>query len=164
MSESNIQKQADRAPVCKHFINLTPEGFIPLIAAVMQDRRICAAEVARRTGMSRTIIGRSMAGQRKVALVEVQAMFVALEIDPMKALLAVGRFGEWQQYFDPDVEVLADLVDVLPPLLFEARSGSTRCRVSIAGAKVLAKRLSDMIAKHDAEAFRRQQEQPLYEA
>ena len=78
-----------------------------------------------------------------------------------KCLAPGGRLDDWRQYFDPDVEVIADLIDVLPAALTKARSGHSRAKISLPGTMVLANRLSEMIATNDRETAIRQRERPI---
>jgi transcriptional regulator with XRE-family HTH domain len=145
----------------ERFVNVAPEQFIPLILKVMQHRGIRAAELARRTNISQTKLSRWLTAKRPLSAISMQSIFVALEIDEMRAVLAIGRFGRWQHYFDPDVKIISDLVDVLPGYLSKARAGTTRYAVGLNGAKELARRLSDMIATNDRETEKRRLERPI---
>lgn len=141
--------------------NITPESFIPLVMAVMERDHVKHRELARRTGISESKISRILGLRRPIDSTTLHIIFEALGIDFMRALLAVARFGEWQHYFDPDVEIIADLIDVLPDCLTKARTGNTRIKISLPGAIVLAERLSDMIATNDRETAQRQRERPI---
>lgn len=143
------------------FVNVVPEQFIPLILKVMQHRGISGAELARRLGISSTKLSRWFTYKRTLSATLMRSIFVTLEIDEMRAFLAIGRFGQWEHYFDPDVRIISDLVEVLPGYLSAARSGATRYAVGVSGAKELARRLSDMIATHDRETERRRLERPI---
>jgi transcriptional regulator with XRE-family HTH domain len=138
--------------------NIPPSSFIPLIDEIMKRNHIKKCELADITGISRSRLTRLLKGQRAIETSTVYLMFDALKIDLMRALLAVSRLGDWELYFDPDVEVISDLIDVLPTCLSQARSGHKRAKISITGTLVLAKRLSDMIANNDRETERRQME------
>ena len=141
--------------------SITPEGFVPLVMAVMERDHVKHCDLARRTGLSESKISRTLGQRRPIDSTTLYIIFDALGIDLMRALLAVGRFGEWQHYFDPDVEIIADLIDVLPMRLAQARCGSERVKISPAGAVILADRLSEMIATNDRETIRRQRERPI---
>ena len=145
----------------ERFVNVAPEQFIPLILKVMQHKGIRAAELARCTNISQTKLSRWLTAKRPLSSISMQSILIALEINEMRAVLAIGRFGQWQHYFDPDVQIISDLVDVLPGYLSKARSGTTRYAVGLNGAKELARRLSDMIATNDRETERRRQERPI---
>jgi len=142
-------------------MQITPQAFLPLILEVMNRENIKNAELVRRTGLGTSKISRMLSQKRSLDNGTMYAVFAALKIDPMRALLAVGRFGEWEQYFDPDVEIIADLIDVLPNYLSKARTESPRISISKPGAGVLAEKLSEMIAKNDRETQRRQLERPI---
>ena len=145
----------------ERFVNVGPEQFIPLVLAVMEQRRVSAAELARRLAISRTNLSRWLTRKRPLSAAMLQSIFLTLEIDEMRAALAIGRFGRWQHYFDPDVRIISDLIDVLPDALSKARSGATRYAVGVSGAMELARRVSDMIATNDRETERRQLERPF---
>lgn len=149
--------QALRPPVS----SITPPTFLPLIAAIMERDHVKHRELARRTGLSESKISRILGLRRPIDSTTLHIIFEALGIDFMRALLAVGRFGEWRHYFDPDVEIIADLIDVLPACLTKARTGNTRIKISLPGTIVLAERLSDMIATNDRETAKRQRERPI---
>jgi hypothetical protein len=118
-------------------------------------------DLAKRTGINESKISRSLALTRQCDSTTLHIIFDALGIDLMRALIAVGHFGEWEQYFDLDVEVISDLIGVLPACLTKARSGNDRYKVSLRGAVVLAERLSDMIATNDREISERRRERPI---
>jgi hypothetical protein len=117
--------------------------------------------LARRTGFTESKVSRILAARSSIDSVSMHIIFDALKIDLLRALLAVSRFGDWQQYFDPDLEIIADLIDVLPASLSKARSGSIRAKISLSGTIVLADRLSQMVANNDREIERRQLESPI---
>ena len=145
----------------ERFVNVGPEHFIPLVLEVMQQRSVSAAELARRLAISRTNLSRWLSRKRPLSSRVLQSIFLTLEIDEMRAFLAIGRFGRWQHYFDPDVRIISDLIDVLPGALSKARSGATRYAVGVSGAVELARRVSDMIATNDRETERRRLERPF---
>ena len=145
----------------ERFVNVVPEQYIPLILKVMQHRGISGAALARRLGISSTKLSRWFTKKRPLSAKLVRSICITLEIDEMRAVLAIGRFGQWEHYFDPDVRIISDLVEVLPGYLSAARSGTTRYAVGVSGAKELARRLSDMIATNDRETERRQLERPI---
>ena len=145
----------------ERFVNVGPEQFIPLVLAIMQQRSVSAAELARRLAISRTNLSRWLTRKRPLSAVTLRSIFLTLEIDELRAILAIGQFGRWQHYFDPDVRIISDLIDVLPCALSKARSGATRYAVGVSGAMELARRVSDMIATNDREAERRRLERPF---
>jgi DNA-binding Xre family transcriptional regulator len=149
--------QASRLPNS----TITPESFIPLVIEILNRDHIKHCELARRTGISESKISRILGSRRSVDSATLNIILDALHIDPMRALLALGQFGDWQQYFDLDVEVIADLIGVLPACLTKARSGNTRQKISLPGTIILAERLSDMIATNDREVAIRQRERPI---
>ena len=144
----------------ERFVNVGPEQFIPLVLEVMQQRSVSAAELARRLAISRTNLSRWLTQKRPLSALMLRSIFLFLEIDELRAVLAIGRFGRWQHYFDPDVRIISDLIDVLPGALSKARSGATRYAVGVSGAMELARRVSDMIATNDRETERRRLERP----
>ena len=83
----------------------------------MQQRSVSAAELARCLAISRTNLSRWLTRKRPLSAVTLKSIFLTLEIDEMRAILAIGRFGRWQHYFDPDVRIISDLIDVLPDAL-----------------------------------------------
>ena len=161
MESTGIYAEVVDHGINERFINVGPEQFIPLVLEVMQQRRVSAAELARRLAISRTNLSRWLTRKRPLSAVTLKSIFLTLEIDEMRAILAIGRFGRWQHYFDPDVRIISDLIDVLPDALSKARSGATRYAVGVSGALELARRVSDMIATNDRETERRQLERPF---
>jgi transcriptional regulator with XRE-family HTH domain len=160
---SNPDTEDDCAVLAKKLpsSSITPEGFVPLVMAIMERDHIKHCELARRTGIGESKISRILGQRRQIDSVTLHIIFDALGIDLLRALLAVGHFGDWHQYFDPDVEVIADLIDVLPACLTKARSGNDRTKISLPGTIVLAERISDMIATNDRETAIRQRERPF---
>lgn len=161
MDSTGIIAEVGDHGINERFVNVGPEQFIPLVLAVMQQRSVSAAELARRLAISRTNLSRWLTRKRPLSAAMLQLIFLTLEIDEMRAALAIGRFGRWQHYFDPDVRIIADLIDVLPEALSKARSGATRYAVGVSGAMELARRVSDMIATNDRETERRRLERPF---
>ena len=161
MDSTGIIVEVGDHGINERFVNVGPEQFIPLVLAVMQQRSVSAAELARRLAISRTNLSRWLTQKRPLSAVTLRSIFVTLEIDEMRAVLAIGRFGRWQHYFDPDVRIISDLIDVLPDALSKARSGATRYAVGVSGAMELARRVSDMIATNDRETERRRLERPF---
>ena len=155
MDSTGIIAQGVDHGINERFFNVGPEQFIPLVLAVMQQRSVSAAELARRLAISRTNLSRWLTRKRPLSAVTLRSIFLTLEIDELRAILAIGRFGRWQHYFDPDVRIISDLIDVLPDALSKARSGATRYAVGVSGALELARRVSDMIATNDRETERR---------
>ena len=145
----------------ERFFNVGPEQFSPLVLEVMQQRSVSAAELARRLAISRTNLSRWLTRKRPLSAVTLKSIFLTLEIDELRAILAIGRFGRWQHYFDPDVRIISDLIDVLPDALNKARSGATRYAVEVSGAMELARRVSDKITTNDRETERRRLERPF---
>ena len=161
MGNSEAQEDCAVLPTRPPLSKVTPEHFIPLIGAVMERDRVRQCELSRLTGLTESKISRILSSTCKVDSLSLHIIFDALKIDLLRALLAVGRLGDWQQYFDPDVEVIADLIDVLPACLTRARAGNDRSKISLPGTIVLAERISDMIATNDREIAIRQRERPF---
>ena len=161
MDSTGIIEEVVDDGINERFVNVGPEQFIPLVLEVMQQRSVSSAELARRLAISRTNLSRWLTRKRPLPAVTLQSIFSTLEIDEMRAILAIGRFGRWQHYFDPDVRIISDLIDVLPDALSKARSGATRYAVGVSGAMELARRVSDMIATNDRETERRRLERPF---
>ena len=161
MDSTGIIEEVVDDGINERFVNVGPEQFIPLVLEVMQQRSVSSAELARRLAISRTNLSRWLTRKRPLSSVMLRSIFLNLEIDEMRAVLAIGRFGRWQHYFDPDVRIISDLIDVLPDALSKARSGATRYAVGVSGAMELARRVSDMIATNDRETERRQLERPF---
>jgi transcriptional regulator with XRE-family HTH domain len=161
MDSTGIVAEVVDHGINERFVNVGPEQFIPLVLEVMQQRSVSAAELARRLAISRTNLSRWLTRKRPLSAVILRSIFLSLEIDEMRAVLAIGRFGRWQHYFDPDVRIISDLIDVLPDALNKARSGATRYAVGVSGAMELARRVSDMIATNDRETERRRLERPF---
>jgi transcriptional regulator with XRE-family HTH domain len=141
--------------------DIAPGAFVNLVIAVLDRDHITHRELAKRTGLSESKISRSLSPNRQIDVMTLHTMFDALGIDLIRALLAVGHFGEWRQYFDLDVEVIADLIGVLPACLTKARSGNERFKIALPGTIILAERLSAMIAKNDQEVGTRRRERPI---
>ena len=77
--------------------------FILLIKSVMKQRNISAAYLARKTGLHKSKVSRGLSGSSPIDLPSIHLLFLALDIDSHRALLAVGRFGDWKRYYDPDI-------------------------------------------------------------
>jgi transcriptional regulator with XRE-family HTH domain len=118
-------------------------------------------DLVKRTGYTKSKISRILSGAHQIDSITLHTIFDALKIDLLRALLAVGRLGDWEQYFDPDVEIIADLIDVLPGALNKARAGNSRASISLPGTIILADRLSEMIALNDRETATRRRERPI---
>jgi transcriptional regulator with XRE-family HTH domain len=161
MGNSDAQEDCAVLPTRQPLSKVTPEHFVPLIGAIMERDRVRQCELSRLTGLTESKISRILSSTCKMDSVSLHIIFDALKIDLLRALLAVGRLGDWQQYFDPDIEIIADLIDVLPAALTKARSGNSRVKISLPGTLVLADRLSEMIATNDRETAIRRRERPI---
>ena len=143
-------------------VNVDLRLYLPIVIEVMRAKHITRTELGRRTGLSKFKISRCLGERREIDGRTLNALFDVLEIDGLRALLAIIKLKSWERYFDPDLEVIADLVQELPACLSAARSAEERSPVGLAGAKVLAKRVSEMVATNDRETHRRRRDQPLY--
>jgi lambda repressor-like predicted transcriptional regulator len=141
--------------------DITPGSFVRLIIAVMKRDHITKRQLAKRTGINESKIGRSLDPAHRIDVITMHTIFDALGIDILRALLAIGHFHDWEQYFDLDVEIIADLIGVLPACISKARCQHERQRIPLPGTIVLAERLSDMIANNDREVGTRRRERPL---
>lgn len=148
-------------PLNEHLVNVSPKSFLPLVIDVMRSKSVSRVELAKRTGLSKTKISRCLCERRDIDGKTLGTIFKALEIDGLRALLAIGRLGSWERYFDPDLEIITDLIQVLPGCLSEARSDTVRFAVGLSGATVLARKLSDQVATNDRETQRRLQDRPI---
>jgi DNA-binding phage protein len=141
--------------------DISPGAFVYLIIEVMHREHITKRQLAKSTGLSESKIGRSLDPNHQIDVITMHTIFDALGLDMMRALLAIGHFHEWQRYFDLDVEIIADLIGVLPACITKARSSNERHRIGLPGTIILAERLSDMIATNDLEVSTRRRERPI---
>ena len=129
------------------FIQAT--DFIPLIWSAMRQSHVNSAELSRRTGMTKTKISRTLSGKSPIDLTVIQRMFLALGIDPQRALLAVGQFGDWNQYYDPTIVLCAGLLQHLPKTLAEARKECTGAELADSAIKTLSNHVAALISRND---------------
>lgn len=134
------------------------DAFVPLIKSIMHDRHLTNVDLAQLTGMSQTKLSRCLTGKRSLDRMTVQIVFHVLEVDALKAQFAVGHLGDWNRYYDPDVEVIAGLVAHLPESVARARGDGERVPVSRAALARLADHVGSIIARNDQEVLRRRDE------
>jgi hypothetical protein len=135
---------------------ILPMGqFVPLIAAEMLRTRTSCAELSRRTGLSKAKLSRCLAGKNAIDLVTVKSLFIALEIDSRRALLAINHYGDWSRYHDPDCELISGLLDRLPETMAKARDVGERVALANGGLQQLATRICEMVAENDRKVVER---------
>jgi hypothetical protein len=129
---------------------IMPMGqFVPLIAAEMLRTRTSCAELSRRTGLSKAKLSRCLGGKNAIDVGTVKSLFIVLEIDSRRALLALNHFGDWSSYYDPDCELISGLLDRLPETMAKARDGGERVALAHGGLQQLATRICEMVAEND---------------
>jgi hypothetical protein len=156
MKNPNTDRESDVVPTEHHSASLLPNDFIPLIQAVMTRQRIKPYELASKAGYSKQKISGILTGARSIDNMTLFVLF-----DSMRALLAMTHYDDCERYFDPDIEIVANLIEALPSALNKARSECDRVPISMTGATVLAQRLAEMIANNDRETEKRRREMPI---
>ena len=134
---------------------LAVHEFIPLIWSAMHLKNINSSELARQTGMTKSKLSRVLTGKSPIELTALPKIFLVLNIDTQRALLAVSQFGDWNRYYDPDVIFLSDLVQKLPDTLASAREGCERVEVNSGGVDYIAGHIGAMIADNDRKVSER---------
>lgn len=134
---------------------LAVREFIPLIWSAMSRRNINCSELSRQSGLSKTKLSRGLSGKACLDLSSIQKLFRILGIDTQRALLAIGHLGDWNRYYDPDIEVLSNLIGELPGTMAAARDGCERVSISAGGIKKLAHHISAVIADNDRQVSER---------
>ena len=138
--------------------------FVPLIWSAMRHANMNSSELSRKSGISKTKLSRSLSGRTALDLATIQQVFLALGIDTQRALLAIGRLGDWHRYYDPDIEILSGLLDRLPDTIAAARDGGERAAISPAGINRLADHISAVIADHDRKVSERRRDEFMWES
>ena len=161
MNGQSNERQISSGRANARLIDIDTKRFLPLVIEVMRRSAITQTELADRTGLSRTKISRTLCERRNIDRTTLTLILQVLEIDEMRALLAIVSFGEWAQYFDPNVEILSDLIGELPACLSEARADTVKFPVGLTGARVLARKISALIADNDRETQRRVEQKPI---
>jgi transcriptional regulator with XRE-family HTH domain len=161
MEQENVLFDEGMTMLSVPIASIQPYHFIALIHHILEKDHITHRQLANTTGMSESKISRFLNNPKTHDILTLNRVCTAIGLDIMRAILAVGRFGDWRQYFDPDVEIIADLIEVLPPRLVQARTGNERATISHAGTVILADKLSEMIATNDRETSRRRRERPI---
>ena len=128
---------------------LAINDFIPLIWSAMHHCHINCAQLSRKTKITKTKLSRTLSGKSPLDLATVQLIFIALDIDTQRALLAIGHLGDWNRYYDPDIAIVSDLIRQLPDTLAAARDGCERVTISEGGIKYIADHIGAMIADND---------------
>jgi transcriptional regulator with XRE-family HTH domain len=70
-------------------------------------------DLAAELGISRRQLGRILGGNTPLRLEAIVALSDLLGIDRQRALMAIGVLGDWQRYFDANLEVILQLVQPL---------------------------------------------------
>ena len=136
---------------------IKPDDFTPLIRKAMRDNHVNCAELARRTGINRSKLSRSLNGKSRLDLKMVHTICHSLGIDVKRAILVLTYFGDLNQYNDPDITIVSDLMKVLPATISAAREGCARAPISDAGVLVLANHIGARIADNDRKVTERRQ-------
>lgn len=140
---------SETTPVLRQSSMLATSEFVRLIWSVMHRANINCSELSRKSGFSKTKLSRGLSGRATLDFPSIQQLFDVLGIDTQRALLAIGHLGDWNRYYDPDVEVLANLIEQLPETMAAARGGCERVSISAGGIKRLADHISAVIADND---------------
>lgn len=146
---------SEQTNVAQHSCLLAIGEFIPLIVAAMRGANMNAAQLARTSGVHKAKLSRGLNGKAPIDLDTVYRILLVLKIDCRRALLAIGHFGDWHRYYDPDIEVLSGLIDELPETMAAARDGGERAAIGPVGIKQLACRISAVIADNDRKVAER---------
>jgi transcriptional regulator with XRE-family HTH domain len=77
-------------------------------------------EIATIAGMSRRALGRIIAGQKPLRLVDLAQLSEALGIDRARAVIAIDILGDWTAYDDP---VLCILMRLFAPVCSKVDAG-----------------------------------------
>jgi transcriptional regulator with XRE-family HTH domain len=131
------------------------EGFVPLVVDSMLKRRMSIAELARKSGLSKKKLSRGFAGEVSMDIAAFERLFVVLEIDPQRAVLACCQLQSWRRYHDPDIAIIAEQIHELPAHLAAARDGGERITLPPGGVRLLAERISAVIADNDRKVVER---------
>lgn len=78
-------------------------------------------EIATIAGMSRRALGRIIAGQKPLRLVDLKQLSEALGIDRARAVIAIDILGDWTAYDDP---VLCILMRLFAPVCSKVDAGA----------------------------------------
>ena len=129
---------------------------VPLIWSAMRHQNINCSELARRTGITKSKLSRILSGRTPIDVTEIPTVLFALQVDIPRALLAIGHFGDWNRYYDPDIAFVSDLVKRLPASLAAARDGAERVHINAGGVDFIAGHIGDMVAENDRLVAERQ--------
>jgi transcriptional regulator with XRE-family HTH domain len=142
--------------------DFTQESFVataevvPLVWSAMRDQNINCSELARRTGITKSKLSRILSGRSPIDITEIPKVLSALNVDIPRALLAIGHFGDWNRYYDPDIAFVSDLVKRLPSSLAAARDGAQRVHINAGGIDFIAGQICAMVAENDRQVAERQ--------
>ena len=64
------------------------------------------AEIASLAGMSRRQLGRLLAGEKQLRLVDLKRLSTIVGIDATRAIIAIEVIGDWSVYDEPVLEIL----------------------------------------------------------
>lgn len=86
------------------------ESFVALFSHKMRDKKITRNDVASRLQWHRNRLYRVFAQPRGTKAEDLLAISNALDIDHMRATVAIGGFGDWRMYYDSALIIVMDLI------------------------------------------------------
>jgi hypothetical protein len=85
-------------------------AFLALVRHHIELDSRSLSQLAGLLGISRRQLGRMLAGQRPLRLVELRALTDLLEIDCARASVAVEVMGDWRSYDDPGLCIVMQML------------------------------------------------------
>lgn len=74
---------------------------------------------------------------------------LALEMNIARAYLAVINLGQWQTYFDADIALISELIQVLPMTLSEFRTSGANYHLNPSSVRHIATQIAMGVAHHN---------------
>lgn len=81
-----------------------------LICDMIERDSRSLGEIANKAKMSRRQLGRILAGEKPLRLVDLRLLSEVLQIDRARAVVAIEVLGDWRSYDDPALRIMMRLI------------------------------------------------------
>ena len=97
------------------------DHYIALIKAVAHERGLTQSDIAQGASLNQSSVSRYFSKKRTLDPEALMRLFTFLEIDRVRAMLAVEYFHDFSRYFEPGLIIASILARALPNAIREGR-------------------------------------------
>ena len=97
------------------------DHYIALIKAVAHERGLTQSDIAQGASLNQSSVSRYFSKKRRLDLEALTRLFTFLEIDRIRAMLAVEYFHDFSRYFERGLIIVSALVRALPNVIRAGR-------------------------------------------